>query len=533
MNTERDPPTTTAKLDPTPNRAEVYKQAEPSQPTPKQEVEMQEIDLEKKQTNSDGSGNEKKPKSNLDPEVYEALMRDSEPIWITDMMVAKPCWFIIGGYISLLLILVLAASLDFFVLEENHQRDFLIWDEEKTEDWDRMYVAEDYLLGGSGTGEEKPLRLTQVSDWNPIMLFRARDGGNLISRDRLIKVREYEKKLYERDGWKDVCLAENADNSSCSSTESFISCLAFMPLAGLDQPIEDYTDEELWDGFKTLLDDEEKWSNIALLFQRRDFIQGNGTVSFMRSFVRYATPLDVNGIRYKSLLDEREDQKQFIRDFSLEVYDEFKENEDDDDVYPQLMSQDIIEFRLIEVAEQDTAWAVFSVTFVFLFFIYKLRSAFLGSMGISLILLSFGLTQMLNEGVVRNTFFNALHNVVVFIVLGIGADNIFVYTDGYMQTKSVPELEGDKRRRLAYAFKRSARATATTSSTTSIAFLANAFSPIMPIQSFGIYASIIIACNYALIVMIFPSVVLWWEDNLEDKCCCPCQEKAPHKSVAH
>mmetsp|Transcript_41135 Transcript_41135/g.62527 ORF Transcript_41135/g.62527 Transcript_41135/m.62527 type:complete len:246 (+) Transcript_41135:1382-2119(+) len=101
-----------------------------------------------------------------------------------------------------------------------------------------------------------------------------------------------------------------------------------------------------------------------------------------------------------------------------------------------------------------------------------------------------------------------------------------------MQTKSVPELEGDKRRRLAYAFKRSARATATTSSTTSVAFLANAFSPIMPIQSFGIYAAIIIAANYLLVVMIYPSVVLWWEDNVEGRCC-PCQEKPPHLSVAH
>jgi len=135
-----------------------------------------------------------------------------------------------------------------------------------------------------------------------------------------------------------------------------------------------------------------------------------------------------------------------------------------------------------------------------------------------------------NEGVFRNTFFNALHNVVVFIVLGIGADNIFVYTDGYMQTKSVPELEGDKRRRLAYAFKRSARATATTSSTTSVAFLANAFSPIMPIQSFGIYAAVIIAANYLLIIMIYPSVVVWWEDNVEGRCC-PCQEKPREEPV--
>lgn len=71
--------------------------------------------------------------------------------------------------------------------------------------------------------------------------------------------------------------------------------------------------------------------------------------------------------------------------------------------------------------------------------------------------------------------------------------------------------------RLAYAFRRAARATAITSSTTSVAFLANFFSPIMPIASFGIYAAIIISANYLLIIMIFPPVIIFWERNLANR----------------
>ena len=47
----------------------------------------------------------------------------------------------------------------------------------------------------------------------------------------------------------------------------------------------------------------------------------------------------------------------------------------------------------------------------------------------------------------------------------------------------------------------------------------------MPIQSFGIYSAIIIAANYFLIITLFPSVVVWYENNLEGKCC-PCQKSA-------
>lgn len=66
---------------------------------------------------------------------------------------------------------------------------------------------------------------------------------------------------------------------------------------------------------------------------------------------------------------------------------------------------------------------------------------------------------------------------------------------------------------------------AVTSSTTSVAFLANSFSPIMPIKAFGIYAAIIIPANYLLVVFIFPPAVIWYENTFEDKICCKGKDK--------
>ena len=144
--------------------------------------------------------------------------------------------------------------------------------------------------------------------------------------------------------------------------------------------------------------------------------------------------------------------------------------------------------------------------------------------GTGLILFSFPVTAMINEGLFRNTFYTTLHSLVIFIVLGIAADDIFVFVDGWRQSKDINSLRGDRRKRLAYAFRRAARATLTTSSTTSVAFLANAFSPIMPIASFGIYAAVIITVCYGLVILFFPPLVIWYEDHLEGKWC-PCQAK--------
>ena len=108
-------------------------------------------------------------------------------------------------------------------------------------------------------------------------------------------------------------------------------------------------------------------------------------------------------------------------------------------------------------------------------------------------------------------YYSNLHSLSIFIILGIVADDVFVFVDGWRQSGNMKELQDDMKRRLAYSFRRAARATATTSSTTSVAFLANAFNPLMPLKSFGIYAAILIIVVYALIILVYPPVVIFYE----------------------
>lgn len=63
-----------------------------------------------------------------------------------------------------------------------------------------------------------------------------------------------------------------------------------------------------------------------------------------------------------------------------------------------------------------------------------------------------------------------------------------------------------------------------TSSTTAVAFFANAFSPIMPIQAFGLFTGVLIPINFLLVVMIMPPAVIYFEKNIEKQytLCCGC-----------
>ena len=88
-----------------------------------------------------------------------------------------------------------------------------------------------------------------------------------------------------------------------------------------------------------------------------------------------------------------------------------------------------------------------------------------------------------------------------------------------------PEIMSDKKRRLAYAFRRGARAMTITSATTAAAFYANLISPVMPIRAFGVFAGTLIPVNFLLVVIMMPPTVIYYEAYLKHKKCCCCFDR--------
>ena len=137
-----------------------------------------------------------------------------------------------------------------------------------------------------------------------------------------------------------------------------------------------------------------------------------------------------------------------------------------------------------------------------------------------LILLSFPTSTLIYRGIFQITMNTTLNQLVIFIVLGIAADDIFVFCDAWRQSANIPFLADDLHRRMAYSFKRSFSAILVTSSTTAFAFLSNAMSDIRPIRAFGIFAAIIIPVNFCLVIMIMPPAQILFDKYLKERCSC-------------
>ena len=83
----------------------------------------------------------------------------------------------------------------------------------------------------------------------------------------------------------------------------------------------------------------------------------------------------------------------------------------------------------------------------------------------------------------------------------------------------------DKKRRLAYSFRRGVRAMTVTSATTAAAFFANLVSPLMPIKAFGVFSGTLIPVNFLLVIIMMPPTVIYYEAHLKHKKCCCCFDR--------
>ena len=145
---------------------------------------------------------------------------------------------------------------------------------------------------------------------------------------------------------------------------------------------------------------------------------------------------------------------------------------------------------------------------------YHTGSLYVSSTACFMILVSFPITLVIYKLVMRVTNVSSLHLMVVFVVLGISADNIFVLWDAWRQSDTYPQYTGNYHKRMAYTFRRAYKSLLATSSTTAFAFMSNGFSSLMPVSAFGWFAFVIIPVNYVLIVLYYPAYLIIYETTV-------------------
>jgi hypothetical protein len=85
-------------------------------------------------------------------------------------------------------------------------------------------------------------------------------------------------------------------------------------------------------------------------------------------------------------------------------------------------------------------------------------------------------------------------------------------------------------------YARASGAMLVTSVTTSVAFMMNIFSSVIPIQVFGIQVAFMVMSNYVFVVTYYPAILIVWEwYNIHQWCpwCTPCKKKKVNSIITH
>lgn len=110
-------------------------------------------------------------------------------------------------------------------------------------------------------------------------------------------------------------------------------------------------------------------------------------------------------------------------------------------------------------------------------------------------------------------YYDSLNTLVLFILLGIGADGLFVYFDAFRQSEMHPEHCGTLRSRITYTVERAAQATLVTSFTTATSFLATYVSRIIPVAAFGVFAFTCMVMLYVATTLLIPPALIVWNNH--------------------
>ena len=164
---------------------------------------------------------------------------------------------------------------------------------------------------------------------------------------------------------------------------------------------------------------------------------------------------------------------------------------------------------LNEVIGQCAFWAIFSFLFVTCYTYFHTRSLLLTVLGQVHVLLSFPSTWFVYRVILGIEYMGFLNFISLFVIMGIGADDIFVFVDAWKQSRlEPPEISGSLITRLDWTYRRACGAMLITSITDAGAFYANSFSNIAAVRIFGYFMGTLVCINFLLVITYFPAVVV-------------------------
>jgi len=265
----------------------------------------------------------------------------------------------------------------------------------------------------------------------------------------------------------------------------------------------------------------------VVFYLDKNFALNNPKTMFSRSILYWGELLDGTTTTDES----RDELKKFILSDLLLELNEATEKGNNPEVQTYYFMGSLIFDIILGIIVFDGSLAFISFVLVFFYLRYMIGSWFLACVGMFEIVMSLPLAWLTFSYIFQIKYFSPLNILCLFIVMAIGADDIFVFMDSYKQSASGgPDVLSSFETRMSWVYRRSGSAMLLTSITTCCAFLVTISSPLASVKSFGIFAAFVILFDYFLVMSLFCTATIIYHNHFETKagCCnCSCRKCDP------
>ncbi|KAL3938519.1 MAG: hypothetical protein SGBAC_006586, partial [Bacillariaceae sp.] len=375
------------------------------------------------------------------------------------------------------------------------------------------------LQGGSVFQDQGPdLYRTTVQ-----VFYQNRNGGNVFTRQVLEELNQFEQDVRDYKGYDLFC--RRLANGSCR----------------FGTPLSWLYDENgiLVNDIEGTLAEKATPEKVDQYFS----IPNNLASNMTKSFIYF------------------EGEKSAVNSFLKVFYEDFLKKRDQDSHYPNLVFSWENGFLLQQEANEallhDTLWSVGSLLVIGIMIYLKVQDFFVFFFGMAGLILAFTTSYYWCTAHFGIPEITLLHISGLFVMLGIGADDIFLMTDSYAHAKvgmpeeddgsnnenqaddsSVVESSADPdgngkeeervekiRKQMLWAYSTAGGMMLVSSMTAAVCFFSNAFGVLLVIQDFGIYMGMVVLINFFHVMTILPSAILVNEIYFKPFCCCCCSDE--------
>lgn len=358
------------------------------------------------------------------------------------------------------------------------------------------------------------------------LLFRNEFGRNILTPQSLARMKSAEDTIFNHPKHKKFCLVDILP-ASCSGEK--LDCPLPKSILNSRHLYGVYNKENRLCGRKSGSNIVSDAQYAAFLKEvnagKHDVLLGddlrNTTVSLIQTVFPVGLPFpgfdrsdseDVQSEEYDEWTDDMFHKTKDMSTSELDIY-----------MYGLRLSRELFSKEVYK----DLAFSGLAILLVFVVLWLHTGSAFLAGIAMAQIFMSFPLAYVIYSYVLQQKYFSGLQVFAVFLLLGIGADDVFVFTDAWKQAALELGPDCDIENRMITAYRRAVRAMTVTSLTTAAAFFITANSPIMPVSTFGVWAGILILVQFSLIISAYPCALVLWQKHIRGRICIVCVMEKP------